>query len=100
MSSAECYERMLAGDDFDYPVTKSTNQRPDQNQVNNKTCNTCMKSDVCMYKEEVNKVKEGIDDVINDISTNIFDVTITCKKWCINTNIRKPLNVDRNGGIL
>ena len=46
---------------------------------NNKICNTCIKSDVCIYRTLMN---EAVDKIKND-STGIdfLDVKITCKKW-------------------
>lgn len=98
MSNAECYERMLAGDDF-YNKSDIINTKTTKSKMNNKTCKSCLKADVCMYKDEVDKAKKGVDDIINSISTNIFEISITCKKWCSNINIRKEVSEDRDGGI-
>ena len=53
----------------------------------NKVCDTCIKEDVCLYK---NECKAAVD-AINDISSkkNVFiDTAIKCKKWNSNASRR------------
>ena len=48
------------------------------------TCETCLKEDVCMYKEELNKAIKDIADIAD--RTNVFiETDIRCCKWT-----RKP----------
>ena len=41
-------------------------------------CNQCMKSDVCMYKSDIEKNIKEIDDLL--WNNEILDATFTCKK--------------------
>ena len=41
-------------------------------------CNQCMKSDVCMYKSDIEKNIKEIDDLL--CNNEILDATFTCKK--------------------
>lgn len=41
-------------------------------------CNQCMKSDVCMYKSDIEKNIKEINDLL--WNNEILDATFTCKK--------------------
>ena len=41
-------------------------------------CNQCMKSDVCMYKSDIEKNIKEIDDLL--LNNEILGATFTCKK--------------------
>ena len=43
-----------------------------------KDCDTCMKSDVCMYKSDIEKNIKEIDDLL--LNNEILGATFTCKK--------------------
>lgn len=45
-----------------------------------KMCETCLKADVCKYKEEVMKNK---NEILAGIVTSVFclKVTFNCEKW-------------------
>ena len=66
-----CYERMIS----------KTNQDVKLSVYNeNRFCDTCIKEDVCMYKEELNKAIKDISEISDHI--NVFiDTDIKCKKW-------------------
>ena len=47
---------------------------------NNRSCDTCSKEDVCMYKEELAKAVKDIMQISD--RTNVFvDADVKCKKW-------------------
>lgn len=63
----------------DSVISESSTKPPTSN--NNKVCDTCIKEDVCMYKEELNKALRDITDISGRV--NVFiDTDIKCKKWC------------------
>ena len=45
----------------------------------NKTCNTCSKKDVCMYKTGLEQTMQEISDILR--RTDILHITAKCKKW-------------------
>ena len=90
MSNAECYERMLSGDEFydgvpnrKLPKTNCNIPMPDVKPPasnGDRICNTCSKEDVCMYKGELAKAAKDITEISE--RTNVFiDTDIKCKKW-------------------
>ena len=51
-----------------------------ENNNSNRICNTCCKSDVCMYKGELSKAVQDIVKISDRI--NVFiDAEVKCKKW-------------------
>lgn len=46
--------------------------------IPNSPCNQCMKSDVCMYKSDIEKNIKEINDLL--WNNEILDATFTCKK--------------------
>lgn len=91
-SSSECYERMLAGDEFyneppsRLPKTNCNIPMPKVKQpASNRICDTCNKEDVCMYKEELAKAVKDITEISDRV--NVFiDTDIKCKKWAGNVS--------------
>ena len=88
MSSSECYERMLSGDEFydepsRLPKTNCNIPMPGIKtpvSSGDRICNTCNKEDVCMYKGELAKAAKDITEISERI--NVFiDTDIKCKKW-------------------
>lgn len=52
----------------------------ENNNNNNRICDTCSKEDVCMYKEELTKAVKDIMKISDRI--NVFiDTDVKCKKW-------------------
>lgn len=47
-------------------------------------CNQCIKSDVCMYKSDIEKNIKEIDDLL--WNNKILDATFTCKKMKHNSS--------------
>ena len=100
--SAECYERMLSGDEF-YETPREPKFYPDENKLpltncnipmpsvkpsvkppksdnGDRICDTCDKEDVCMYKDECAQAAKDISLIAE--RTNVFiDTDIRCKKW-------------------
>ena len=53
----------------------------------NKVCDTCIKEDVCLYKNECKAAVDAIKDILSGM--NVFiDTGIKCKKWNINASRR------------
>lgn len=60
--------------------TSNIQPRPPISNKNDRICDTCIKEDVCMYKEELNKAIKDISEISDRI--NVFiDTDIKCKKW-------------------
>jgi len=45
-----------------------------------KLCDTCNKSDVCMYKKDVATIVHGIKE-LTKYNENLIDTSSNCKKW-------------------
>ena len=59
---------------------------------NIQSCETCMKKDVCKYKEEYNKLLGKINTINQqEIINKPFEVTLKCKEWFENKNYRKAI---------
>ena len=52
----------------------------ENNNNNNRICDTCSKEDVCMYKEELSKAVKDIL-LISDRVNVFIDTDVKCKKW-------------------
>lgn len=96
--SAECYERMLLGDEF-YETPREPKFYPNESKLpitncnipmpsvktpksdnGDRICNTCDKEDICMYKGECAQAAKDISVIAE--RTNVFiDTDIRCKKW-------------------
>jgi len=62
----------------------------------NRTCSTCNKEDVCMYKSELVQAAKEITQISE--RANVFvDVDIRCKKWSGKISIPRKLDITYMG---
>ena len=69
------------------PQTSCNIPMPAVKSTGGMTCESCIKEDVCEYKEECMKAVKDILD-IEDRANVFIETRISCKKWHGKSNIR------------